>query len=194
MFKKLKRQSNDGFTIIEVLIVLAIAALILLIVFLAVPALQRSARNTQRKNDAAAVGGALANFISNNGGAIPDQVAGDGTNTNNVVLSKMMGTMNTETAKVGYYTVNSSGTGAVNSGNVTIINTTAGMNTPMVTTPGTMPDGAGATITTDQLIIVTGEACDSTGTMGGQANPRTAAIFYVTESGSGNGSEQCIEQ
>jgi prepilin-type N-terminal cleavage/methylation domain-containing protein len=37
---------RTGFTIIEVMIVLAIAGLILLIVFLAVPALEREARNT----------------------------------------------------------------------------------------------------------------------------------------------------
>jgi prepilin-type N-terminal cleavage/methylation domain-containing protein len=40
-----------GFTIIEVMIVLAIAGLIMLIVFLAVPALGRNARNTERRND-----------------------------------------------------------------------------------------------------------------------------------------------
>jgi prepilin-type N-terminal cleavage/methylation domain-containing protein len=38
MLKKLKK-SDSGFTIIEVMIVLAIAGLILLIVFLAVPAM-----------------------------------------------------------------------------------------------------------------------------------------------------------
>jgi prepilin-type N-terminal cleavage/methylation domain-containing protein len=38
-----------GFTIVEVLIVLAIAGLILLIIFLAVPAAQRSVRNHNRK-------------------------------------------------------------------------------------------------------------------------------------------------
>ena len=47
------KNRKDGFTIIEVLIVLAIAGLIMLIVFLAVPALQRNSRNTQRKNDVA---------------------------------------------------------------------------------------------------------------------------------------------
>ncbi|MDQ3065292.1 MAG: prepilin-type N-terminal cleavage/methylation domain-containing protein, partial [bacterium] len=36
------KNNNKGFTIIEVLIVLAIAGLIMLIVFLAVPALQRN--------------------------------------------------------------------------------------------------------------------------------------------------------
>ena len=44
---------HAGFTIIEVLIVLAIAGLILLIMFLSVPALQRSTRNSQRHSDAA---------------------------------------------------------------------------------------------------------------------------------------------
>ena len=48
MLSKLKK-SNQGFTIIEVMIVLAIAGLILLIVFLAVPALQRNGRNTTKK-------------------------------------------------------------------------------------------------------------------------------------------------
>ena len=46
------RKSSGGFTIIEVLIVLAIAGLILLIVFLAVPSLQRANRNNTRKKDA----------------------------------------------------------------------------------------------------------------------------------------------
>jgi prepilin-type N-terminal cleavage/methylation domain-containing protein len=47
-----KPTDKQGFTIIEVMIVLAIAGLILMIVFLAVPALERTARNTQRKHDA----------------------------------------------------------------------------------------------------------------------------------------------
>lgn len=66
-----KLKSEKGFTIIEVLIVLAIAGLIMLVVFLAVPALQRNARNTQRKNDVSALGGALSEHISNNNGKLP---------------------------------------------------------------------------------------------------------------------------
>ena len=68
-----KLQSNQsGFTIIEVLIVLAIAGLIMLIVFLAVPALQRNSRNTQYRNDASLILGAANEFISNNNGRLPD--------------------------------------------------------------------------------------------------------------------------
>lgn len=69
MLKKVK-QRNEGFTIIEVMIVLAIAGLIMLVVFLAVPALQRNARNTQRKNDVAQLLGAASEYVSNNAGSI----------------------------------------------------------------------------------------------------------------------------
>ncbi|MEI8187875.1 MAG: prepilin-type N-terminal cleavage/methylation domain-containing protein [Candidatus Saccharibacteria bacterium] len=50
---KLKNNKSKGFTIIEVLIVLAIAALILLIVFLAVPQLNNNFHDYQKKQDAA---------------------------------------------------------------------------------------------------------------------------------------------
>ena len=51
--KRFKRFSQaEGFTIIEVVLVLAIAGLIFLMVFIALPALQRSQRDTRRKNDA----------------------------------------------------------------------------------------------------------------------------------------------
>lgn len=69
--KKLKNNPS-GFTIIEVMIVLVIAAVILLIVFLAVPALQRNSRNTQRKNDAANILAAVNEYASNNNGKLPN--------------------------------------------------------------------------------------------------------------------------
>jgi prepilin-type N-terminal cleavage/methylation domain-containing protein len=72
--KNLKR--DDGFTIIEVLIVLAIAGLIMLIVFLAVPALQRNARNTSRKSDASSLASALSEYINNNDGQLPASCTG----------------------------------------------------------------------------------------------------------------------
>lgn len=71
MLDKIKKPNTRGFTIIEVMIVLAIAALIILIVLLAVPALNRSGRNTAIKQDAAAVSGGVSEFSSNNEGAIP---------------------------------------------------------------------------------------------------------------------------
>lgn len=73
MKTKLSKEQK-GFTIIEVLIVLAIAGLIILIVFLAVPSLQRNNRNTQRKNDTSNIAGALQESINNsNTGTLPTQ-------------------------------------------------------------------------------------------------------------------------
>lgn len=58
---------KHGFTIIEVVLVLAIAGLIFLMVFVALPALQRSQRDTQRRQDMARVVTALINYQANNG-------------------------------------------------------------------------------------------------------------------------------
>jgi prepilin-type N-terminal cleavage/methylation domain-containing protein len=63
-------RKGSGFTIIEVVLVLAIASIIFLLVFLAVPALQASQRDTARKNDVARVVTALANYAGNNSGKV----------------------------------------------------------------------------------------------------------------------------
>ncbi len=80
------RKSTKGFTIIEVMIVLAIAGLILAIVFLAVPALQRNSRNTQTRNDAANYLAAVNEWAANNNGNVPKvpadlTAAGTGVNS-----------------------------------------------------------------------------------------------------------------
>ncbi len=64
-------KKQNGFTLIEIVIVLAIAALIMVIVFLAVAGAQRSQRDNTNK---AAAGQALAqaeNFLANSGGQFP---------------------------------------------------------------------------------------------------------------------------
>jgi prepilin-type N-terminal cleavage/methylation domain-containing protein len=65
-----KQKRAEGFTIIEVMIVLAIAAVILLIVLLAVPALQRNSRNTQRNNDVASLAAAINTCMANHNNVI----------------------------------------------------------------------------------------------------------------------------
>ena len=74
MLNRVKKNNQEGFTIIEVMIVLAIAALIMLIVFLAIPALQRNSRNTARKSDASRLTAAAANFGTNNNGIVPSTI------------------------------------------------------------------------------------------------------------------------
>jgi prepilin-type N-terminal cleavage/methylation domain-containing protein len=64
-------QKEKGFTIIEVVLVLAIAALIFLMVFIALPALERSQRDTARKNDVGIVSSGVESYISNNQGNFP---------------------------------------------------------------------------------------------------------------------------
>lgn len=91
-------KSKDGFTIIEVLIVLAIAGLIMLIVFLAVPALQRNAHNTSIKNDAASLLGGVTEFVNNNNGAVPTAVSNKTTNSLDVGASGS----NVAAVKLGY--------------------------------------------------------------------------------------------
>jgi prepilin-type N-terminal cleavage/methylation domain-containing protein len=63
---------TKGFTIIEVVLVLAIAGLIFMMVFIALPALQRSQRDTQRKNDLSRAITAITAYTSNNRGSLPD--------------------------------------------------------------------------------------------------------------------------
>ena len=58
--------SKKGFTIIEVVLVLAIAGLIFLMVFIAYPALRRSQADTQRRNDMSSAWSQIANFRANN--------------------------------------------------------------------------------------------------------------------------------
>ncbi len=65
------KNNKKGFTIIEVVLVLAIAGLIFLMVFIALPALQRSQRNTQRKNDLSRFVTAATSSQANNNNKIP---------------------------------------------------------------------------------------------------------------------------
>ncbi|MDB5168686.1 MAG: hypothetical protein JWO41_42 [Candidatus Saccharibacteria bacterium] len=186
MLSKLKKSNNEGFTIIEVMIVLAIAGLILLIVFLAVPALQRNGRNTQRKNDAGLVATALANAISNNNGTVPDSVFDQAT-TDTASFGKGT-TGNFETAKLGYFTTGgkiAQAKAAGVDGNVWISAAASPAVAPTVVAPGSE---AATKVSTNSILVIYGQDCTPT------ANARTAAIYYVTENGSGNGNLQCVEQ
>jgi len=67
---------NKGFTIVETLIVLAIAATIIIVVLLAVPALQRNSRNTVVKTAANNILSGWAAEVANSNGATPTTTAG----------------------------------------------------------------------------------------------------------------------
>jgi len=65
------QRKDKGFTIIEVVLVLAIAGLIFLMVFIALPALQRNQRDQERKTQVGAVATAITTYQSNNRGQSP---------------------------------------------------------------------------------------------------------------------------
>ncbi len=187
MLKRIKDKTS-GFTIIETMIVLAIAGLIMLIVFLAVPALQRSARNTQRKNDVAGIASAIANYIDNNGGTLPTSTAPSGTTTVLIGTGCTTGgagtgscTGNSESVKLGYYVPSKvqyySGTNAAANDNIATLGVTG---------------AAGTTNYSEYVLIVNGWTCNSANTALGSPNDRTAAVLYQLE-GAGN-SYECQEQ
>lgn len=86
------KKKTEGFTIIEVLIVLAIAGLIMLIVFLAIPALRRNQQNTTMRGEASRVLSAVTEYESNaNGAQVDDQTKLDNVVTNAGDLVQLTG-------------------------------------------------------------------------------------------------------
>lgn len=162
MLQKIKKR-DDGFTIIEVLIVLAIAGLIMLIVFLAVPALQRSSRNTQRKNDVSNTLSAINTYTNNNGGTLP----GSQANLNTAL----------QEAKLGYYT-------AANVYYAT---------TPVATVSTSSTATSATVLTTEDVIVIPGYTCSNGQTgVPTQGATRSIALQYAVEVGGGNtGTMQC---
>jgi type II secretory pathway pseudopilin PulG len=68
---KTQNHKTSGFTVVETIIVLAVGSLILLIVLFAIPALQRSSRNNQRRQDAQSILAAVSHWELNHSGNIP---------------------------------------------------------------------------------------------------------------------------
>lgn len=65
-------KSKKGFTIIEVVLVLAVAGLIFMMVFLALPALQRSQRDTQRRDQLSGLVTQITQYQANNRNKLPE--------------------------------------------------------------------------------------------------------------------------
>ena len=164
------RQAKEGFTIIEVLIVLAIAGLIFLIVFLAVPALQRNSRNTSRQADVSGLLAGFNEFAANNNGQMPDTVAWASPT---LTLSRSAGGT-TAQVRFGFYT---GGTGG-GQGQVQL---------------GTGAAGALATTSAnDRIRAQVAAACDSSGNGAAiAASPRQVAVQYLTETGGGTYGPRC---
>ena len=81
-------KTKRGFTIIEVVLVLAIAGLIFLMVFIALPALQRSQRNTQRRDDYSMLVTAVNSYMSSNNGKLTNLIKSAQANESVVLRNK----------------------------------------------------------------------------------------------------------
>ncbi len=172
MKKNIKR---DGFTIVETMIVLAIAGLILLIVLLAVPALQRSSVNTNIKSDASAIAAAITDYESNNGGSVPS--------TNSYY------TQSGAELKISTGSGDVASTAKIQSADS--IYTSATKFTPSTPSPGTVVSGSAANATgNDYIEINLGFSCD-----GNSQSSRIVSIFYPVQTSSGFqfSSSDCIQ-
>jgi prepilin-type N-terminal cleavage/methylation domain-containing protein len=167
------RKNEKGFTIIEVLIVLAIAGMIMLVVFLAVPALQRNSRNTQRKADVAGILAAYNDYMSNNAGQLP---ATGATATTWAAPNLTIGTAGTSSqAKLGFYTT---GIGGTAQGQVQQVNG---------------PQAAVTAGSANDRVIVNVRATCAAGGATAAGSGRQVAIQYEIESGSNAFSPTCQE-
>lgn len=158
-------QKRKGFTIIEVVLVLAIAGLIFLMVFIALPALQRSQRDSARKSEASAVVGAVGTYQGNNRGANP-----------------------TTAAQVG--AIVNGGTGTLDSGaqiQMRAANYTANVTLSASTTA---PVNADTVVALDEVLVYIGYKCGATNTSLVRGTARQVAVAVIQEAA--NGSVYCI--
>lgn len=166
MLKKLQKRNSEGFTIIEVMIVLAIAALILLIVLLAVPALQRNSRNTSIKNDASAIVAAVGEYESNNDGSIPGKT-GSLSSGSTVTIAPSSGSATNATAKVQSDTV--------------------------VTGTGTAPSVPAASNIIVLYKYKCNNGSTYSGSSDVAANPRSVAVIYAIETSGSGVAGKCVD-
>lgn len=160
------QRKEKGFTIIEVVLVLAIAGLIFLMVFIALPALQRSQRDSARKSEVGTVASAITSYQSNNRGSSPSAT------------------------QIGeYITGNSSAT--LDSGTTINVAKTV-YQSPVTLTANINGTGTGNELTADQINVYFGYKCDpADSTSLTRGTSRQAAIAVALESGPANGSVYC---
>lgn len=182
--------ARGGFTIIEVVLVLAIAGLIFLMVFIALPTLQRSQRDTQRRTQLGLLVGQLQQYQTNNNGRLPDNGETQYEQDNENMTVDQLGCGKGVTTKekpaqcfVRRY-INSS---AVDDGALNEFVDPDG--TPYNLTITDKKDGGDATAMSSQfsdhrVFIVKGARCDGEEIVTDGANARDFAIYYKLE---GNG-------
>lgn len=160
------KKSQKGFTIIEVALVLAIGALIFLVVFLAVPALQRNQRNDARHRDVSNIVTAVSSWAANNtqknlateAGTSNQVDTTTGTGNSGTALGRYLDSVSSNTEIVNVVTADSSWFG---DGNI----------------PASLYTDDGQPI---KITVVVGAQCDGTSALA-DAPARSAAVVGSTE-------------
>lgn len=161
------QQKAKGFTIIEVVLVLAIAGLIFLMVFIALPALQRSQRDSARKNEVSAVGSAIGSYMSNNRNKQP-------TATN--IMEYITGT---------------TGSTTLESGTTVLVSSTVFTSNQNLTAALGTTGAAATTLYDDQIKVWFGFKCGTAANQIVKGTTKQAAITTAVESGPSTGSIYC---
>ena len=161
----MSKGGNKGFTIVETLIVLAIAATIIIVVLLAVPALQRQSRNTATKVGAGAIASGWTAEVGNANGGTMSVAGATGSITINTAPYKVNAAIKTLTATV----------------------TAAAATKVTYTTTNSVTGVAGDTLTNNSIALYTSGVCPATAT-GTSITPTVgttsqAAIVYSIEPG-----------
>ncbi len=162
------QQRAKGFTIIEVVLVLAIAGLIFLMVFIALPALQRSQRDSARKSEVGTIASAITSYQSNNRNGIPTA------------------------SQIGQYVTGNS-TATLDSGStITIRSTAYGANRTLVPLLDGNAQAASEDLGADQIKVYFGYNCDPSDRASLiKGTTKQAAIAVALEAGPAAGSVYC---
>ena len=161
-------KETKGFTIIEVVLVLAIAGLIFLMVFIALPALQRSQRDSARKSEVGTVASAITSYQSNNRNGIPTAT------------------------QIGQYVTGTSSAVLESGSTITVRTTTFGAARTLVPKLDANAQEASEELGADQIKVYFGYKCDpADNTQLIKGTTKQAAVATALEAGPAAGSVYC---
>jgi prepilin-type N-terminal cleavage/methylation domain-containing protein len=109
---------RHGFTIIEVLVVLAVAGVIMLVVFMAVPALQRMSRNNTTKNEASSLAAAYLEVVGAKGTGVLAASWSDNTTLGDGAVDSQAVLQTAKTKNIIYLSINPHYSGSITYENI----------------------------------------------------------------------------
>jgi prepilin-type N-terminal cleavage/methylation domain-containing protein len=184
----LKTKRAEGFTIIEVMIVLAIAGLIMVIVFIAVPQLQRNQRDNARQNTANRTKAEIETYAGNNQGLYPFGTDGVANANGTLCASTVTGCWSNFVANYisgGKVKVADPSTGADVVGNTTLTGLPQGC-ADATCSAATKPAAKG------DFVVVYGAACDGENLKQSGANSLKVRTYAVMM-GMDRGNRYCVD-